>query len=321
MQFFPSVLDSSMLSAYKSCGTLFKYQYLDCWASPDPSPHLHAGGAFAHALEVTRRCFYENQTSAEFAIYQGLKALEEFWGDYVPPPYIAKTLDRMKGAFEFYYANYPLLRDGNFEPILLPSGRRAIEFGFAHPLPIAHPVSGDPLIYAGRADAIVNFAGAQYLCDEKTTSSLGPTWSRQWDLRAQFTGYAWGAKLSGIDVAGTIVRGVSILKTKFETQQVPVYTAPWMIERWYEELLETIELMLFDYRRGYYRHALDHACTDFGGCQYRDACLSQDPVAHLQVKFTHRRWDPLTRTSVELPNVSGTGSTTSERSHESTTAA
>jgi hypothetical protein len=204
----------------------------------------------------------------------------------------------MLGAFEFYFSNYPL--DHTTPPIILPGGRQAIEFSFAEPLPILHPETGNPLIYCGRMDAILAFAGGNFICDEKTTSSLGPTWSRQWDLRAQFTGYAWGCGKAGIHIDGALVRGVSILKTKYETQQAISYRPEWQIDRWYSELLDWIEDMIRDWKRGKFRHSLDHACADFGGCAFRLACSSQDETSWLETSFERRFWNPLTRVETLL---------------------
>ena len=151
--------------------------------------------------------------TAEDAIAIGLQRLLDEYGAFECPADSAKSAARTAGAFEFYFANYPLA-EGDGAPIQMPGGKRGIEFSFAEPLPVSHPTSGDPLLYVGRMDAIIGYAGGVYICDEKTTSQLGATWSRQWDLRAQFTGYAWGCEKSGVRVDGAIVRGVSILKTQ-----------------------------------------------------------------------------------------------------------
>ncbi len=67
------------------------------------------------------------------------------YGDFQTPEGSAKSLDRMCGALEFYFDRYPLDSD-KAQPLLLPSGKRAIEFSFATPLEFPHPVSGDPII-------------------------------------------------------------------------------------------------------------------------------------------------------------------------------
>lgn len=301
---FPEVLDSSILAVYKSCARKFYLEYIANWKNKSPSVHLHAGGAFAAGMEATRTAFHVNHWTSGEAIQAGLDKLAEFYGDFDCPPDSAKSLIRMLGAFEYYFDYYPL--EGSAPPITLPGGKRAIEFNFAEPLPILHPETGNPILYCGRMDAINDFAGGNYICDEKTTSSLGPTWSRQWDLRAQFTGYAWGCGKAGIHIDGAIVRGVSILKTKYETQQAISYRHEWQINQWYSELLDWIEDMIRDWKRNQYRHNLDSACNDWGGCAFRDVCRSQDEGPWLATAFERRFWSPLTRTEILLSDVSPT---------------
>lgn len=293
MRQFPTAIDSSALASFKSCPKLFDLNTLQGWKSKDPSVHLRAGGAFAAGIEVARTKYYVEGESSENAEAAGLAELLRFYGDFECPPDSAKSAERTAGALEFYFDRYPLNDDS--PPITLPSGKRGIEFNFVHPLPIAHPDSGDPLLYCGRMDAILDYAGGKFICDEKTASSLGPTWSRQWDLRSQFSGYAWGCRESGIRVDGVIVRGISILKTKYDTQEAISYRPEWQIERWYEEMLEWVEDMVRMYKVGKYRHNLDHACGDYGGCGYRNICMSQDQTTWLETYFEQRDWDPVMR--------------------------
>ena len=315
---FPEIFDSSMLATYKACAEKFRLEYIHHWKPKASSVHLHAGGAFAKGLEVTRKAFYTGEIigfvngkwasiqrepqDAETAIALGLQALLAYYGNYECPADSAKSAERMAGAFEFYFSNYPLSHEDGY-PILLPGGNRAIEFSFAHPLPVLHPVTGNPLLYVGRMDAIIQYAGGSYIDDEKTTTQLGASWSRQWDLRSQFTGYCWGAREAGIQVDGAIVRGVSILKTKYDTQQAIGYRPSWQIDRWYNELLEWIEDIKVNYmRRGpseAWRHNLDHSCAEYGGCAFREACLSPDKTPWLETAFEHRVWNPLLRTETK----------------------
>lgn len=316
---FPEIFDSSMLASYKACAEKFRLEYIHHWKPKASSVHLHAGASFAKALEVTRKAFYTGEIvgyvkrgdgtgqwasiqrepqDSETAIALGLQALLAAYGNFDCPPDSAKSAERMAGAFEFYFNNYPLSHDDGY-PIEISGGSRAIEFSFAHPLPILHPVTGNPVLYVGRMDAIIQYAGGRYICDEKTTTQLGASWPRQWDLRSQFTGYAWGCRQAGIEVEGAVVRGVSILKTKYDTAQSINYRPEWQIDRWYAELLEWIEDIKLNYqRRGpdqYWRHNLDHSCAEYGGCAFREACLSQDKIPWLETSFEHRVWNPLLR--------------------------
>jgi hypothetical protein len=52
--------------------------------------------------------------------------------------------------------------------------------------------------------------------------------------------------------------------------------------------------------KGYFNYNLDHACAEFGGCMFRQPCLSADPEPWLKVAFERRRWDPVTREETKL---------------------
>jgi PD-(D/E)XK nuclease superfamily len=299
---FPEVLDSSMLAEFKACPAKFYLSYIQEWKSKSVNTHLHAGGAFARGLEVARRGFYEQDLPAEDCEALGVQSLLQFYGDHQPPNYGSaanKTALRMAGALEFYFSRYPLNHQTAY-PILMPGGKRGIEFSFAHNLPILHPETGQPLQYCGRADGIFQFAGGTYIFDEKTASQLGATWAKQWKLRAQFSGYAWAARESGIKVDGVVVRGVSILKGGYDILEDISFRTEYMIGSWYSELLDWIDQMLHCYKTNRWRHTYDHACSDFGGCQFQDICDMEDQVPWLERGFERKHWDPITRKETPL---------------------
>ena len=291
---FPKILDSTMIASFRSCPQKFFREYMEHWKPNVPSVHLHAGGAYAKGLETAREAFYQDGKTAEEAMAEGLRALLTFYGSFECPPDSAKSAERMAGAFEYYFTQYPLGADEAI-PITLSSGKRGIEFSFAEPTDATHPVSGDPLLYVGRMDMICDYAGGVFGLDDKTTSSLGSSWSKQWDMRSQFTGYCWGAGRAGIPLQGFLVRGVSILKTKYDTQQALTYRPQWMIDRWYDQLMKDIERMKVIWQAQEWDYDLDHACTEYSGCVFRQPCLSLDPQPWLESSFIRRVWNPLTR--------------------------
>lgn len=327
---FPEIIDSSMIATFKACPQKFFLEYCNDWKSKVPSVHLHAGAAFAHALKVTRRAFYEGmveqkikllqnsetgltaeaeiwkteeipsfKSNAEDSIAVGLQALIAYYGDFECPADSPKSLERMCGAFEYYWDNYPPAW-GEGEPILMPTGKRAIEFSFAEPLDILHPETGNPILYCGRADAIFKRAGGIWICDEKTTQQMGASWSQQWDLRSQFTGYAWAAKRAGIHVDGAIVRGIAIYKSKYETMEVPSYRPEWRLDRWEQNTKSWILNMIQCHKTGLWQYNEDHECASYGGCQFRQVCSSQEPQNWLDTYFERRRWNPVTHTEEKI---------------------
>lgn len=297
--YFPPAIDSTTIAAFRSCPQRAFRQYIEHWKPAAESVHLVAGGAFASGVEEARRAYFENGTSIEESVAGGLRALISRYGDFECPPDSAKSLERTAGALEFYFDNYPLGADGAV-PITHGSGRRGIEFSFAQPLPINHPVTGDPILYTGRADMIAEAFQGIYIYDEKTTSSLGASWSKQWDLRSQFTGYCWAAREFGLKPSGVCVRGVSILKTKYDTQQIVTYRSDYEVERWLEQTCRDIARMIECWKSGYWDYNLDHACTEYGGCALMSVCKSSDPEPWLKQYFVKRVWDPLAREEVSL---------------------
>ena len=295
---FPEFLDSTQLAAFRSCPRRFYLQYLMHWKPKEESIHLVAGKAFAAGLEASRRAFFEQHLPSDEAQAVGIMALVQSYGDFQGDPSSPKSLDRVIQALEFYFDQYPFDLDGT-SPSLI-GDRLGIEFRFCEPLDgenlpdCINPDTGNPLLYTGRADLIAEFADGRYVFDEKTTSSLGALWARQWDLRSQFSGYVWAGRRLGIAVNGVIVRGISILKTKFDTQQVISYRQPWEIERWEKQLNRDVLRMQYCYKTGWWDYALDHACTEYSGCIFRQICKTENPDTWLPVYFEQRVWNPLT---------------------------
>jgi hypothetical protein len=291
---FPHTVDSTILSTFRSCPQKFFRTYVEHWKPKAKSVHLVAGGAFASGIEAARNAYYSRQVVAEDAVAIGLGALIDHYGDFEAPSDSPKSLDRVMGALEFYFDRYPLGGDGA-NPITFANGKRGVEFSFAEPTEFKHPVSGDPILYTGRSDMVAERSNGVYVYDEKTTSSLGVSWTRQWEMRSQFTGYMWSLRQQGIKTHGAVVRGVSILKTKYDTLEVLTHRSEYEIDRWYTQLLADLKRMQECWESGYWDWSLDGACTDYGGCSLTQVCKSPQPEIWLPMNFEKRVWDPLER--------------------------
>lgn len=299
---FPEVIDSSLIAAFRSCPQKAFLEFFEHWKLRDPSVHLHAGAAFARGLEVARTAFYTEGRSPEDSVALGLRALIEAYGEFECPADSAKSLERMAGALEFYFERYPLGQDQAI-PMSLPGGKRGIEFSFLEPIEILHPTTGNPILYSGRFDMIVNYQNLALGEDDKTASQLGASWPRQWDLRSQFTAYTWGAKQAGIKLDGFLVRGVSILKTKYDTLETITYRPEWQIQRWYAQMLRDVQRMIASWESGIWDFNLDHACAEYGGCPFRGVCQLVRPEHLLRQQFERRIWDPVRRVETLVEDV------------------
>lgn len=308
---FPEYIDSTILAAFRSCPRRAYLQYFQHWKPKTTSVHLHAGGAFAYGIEQARRAFFEQSMSADDAVAIGMEACTRFYGDYDCPPESAKSLDRTVGALEFYFDQYPLGNDGLYPAII--RDRSGIEFSFAEPLPnTQHPVTGAPLLYTGRADMLGIFADDLYVVDEKTATQLGATWAGQWELRSQFTGYIWAARTLGLHCSGAIIRGISILKTKYDTQQAMTYRGDWEVDRWLEQVARDVRRMVQCWKDNWWDYSLDTACTEYGGCVFRQVCKSPNPEEWLPTYFEQRVWDPVKRTETLMEGAEQAAAPTGE---------
>jgi hypothetical protein len=301
---FPRAIDSTMMKTARGCHRKVYLEYFLHWKTLYPSVHLHAGAAFAEGLEAARRAFYEQGKPHEECVGIGIEALLRKYGDFAYPEDTAKTPIRMAGALEYYFTAYPMSTD-MIKPYEWSPGKKAIEFSFATPLPVDHPETGEPLIYSGRSDMIGNMAGGLFIEDDKTASQLGGAWINQWDLRSQFTGYCWSAHQSGLKVDGVLVRGVSILKTKYDTAQVITYRRKWEMDRWLEQTTRDLHRLIAAWKEGYYDYNLDEECNAYGGCLFKRLCMSETPESWLEGYYEQRVWDPLTHTETRLAGQGG----------------
>ena len=290
---FPELLDNTALSSFKKCPLDWYYSSLRNLAHKGKNIHLHAGGSYAAGLEAARRAFYDQGADEETAIVAGLQTLTLFWGDHDVPLDEAKSFPRVFLALIEYFIQYPLETD-IIKPFRLANGKSAIEFTFAVPLSINHPVTGQPLLYGGRFDMLAERDGVLFAEDDKTASQLGSQWNRNWLLDSQFTGYTFAAQSFGYPVAGAIIRGLSFLKGGFGHAQSIVYRPDWQIERWLETTEYCVKQMILLWESNYFPPTLDKsACNSYGGCAYSPLCESRDPEAWIPVHYEPRNWNPL----------------------------
>jgi hypothetical protein len=271
---FPTVIDNSMRSTFARCPHEFYNRYILNRAATETNVHLIAGAAFAKGVEVTRISYYDKQMSFQDALAEGYRAVILDYGDFEPPADSNKTATRMADALIYYFTQFPI--DDDFVKPVKFNERSAVEFNFTIPINIAHPTTGEPILYAGRFDMLGEMNDTIMVVDEKTTSQLGSTWGAKYDLSSQFTGYCWAAKQYGFPVSGVLIRGVSILKEKYGHAQHIMYRPQWQIERWQDQLIRDINRMKVSFESGVWDYDLADACGAFGGCPYKAVCSSPD---------------------------------------------
>jgi hypothetical protein len=290
---FPHVVDSSMLAAFKACEHKGLLEYLYHLRRSDTSIHLVAGGAYAKALEVYRRSYYGEGKSYEDSVSAGfLAGLREWPIEVEDMEGEAKSLWNILLAFIETTKEWPPETD-YIKPAKV-NGRLGVEFTFAIPIPgIRHPVTGNPILYAGRFDELAEYNGGLFVEDDKTTGAIGPTWAGQWTLRSQFTGYCWAAKQYGIPVVGAIARGIALQKTQFKFAISIQMRSQWEIDRWLETTQKLLLRMVEAWKTMDFQYDLDSSCTLYGGCPYKTLCEKKNWRDWLEPEFVQRIWNPL----------------------------
>lgn len=272
---FPMSVTSSILSDYKACPHLFAEKYIRHVYPENESIHLVAGAAFAAGLQAAREAFYIRGADEDDARLVGFRALLENWREPTGGLRTKKPIDRIADALQAYIDEYPFIVD-RIQPAMIEE-RHGIEFSFALPLPLNHPVTGDPLLYEGRCDMIGDYEGTLVVTDEKTTGQLGQSWSSNFRLRGQFIGYTWAARASGIPVLGVLVRGIAIRSSGFDFAQSVHLYPDHLIDEWYNDMLYTVEQMIVDYKNDRFPKDYGQSCTSYGGCAFVDRCASRFP--------------------------------------------
>jgi len=294
---FPMALDSTMFAAYRSCPHQYDNAYRHHWKPIGESVDLVAGKAFAAGIEVVRKSFHDDHLEPEECLQKGVIELVREWGDFEAPEGHNKQLDRMIGALDEYFKQYGFQTD-HIQP-LIQDGKSAVEFSFALPIPdTQHPVTGEPILYSGRFDMLGLYNGSLFVVDEKTTKQLGATWNKNWTMRSQITAYCWAAREFGYPVAGAIIRGISILKTKYGHAESLQYRPDIFIDKWLIQVQRDVKHMIANWEEDYWDYNLDSSCTGYGGCKFQEACSVADEQKILERDFVRRVWDPLAREEV-----------------------
>lgn len=304
----PANIDSTMMSAFKSCPRKFFNEFVYGLRPPGISIDLHAGGVFAHCLEVVRKEVHINNRSLEEALLRANAAFEIEWGDFEIPDFkkTNKRPDRVWAAVESYFTQYPPRTD-HIQPYF-SNGKPTFEFTFAIPLEPAvdarrigdqagwplHPVSGEPFFYSGRFDMLGEYEGRPVVEDDKTSGTGHyANWSEKWDLRSQFIGYTWACQQLGIDVTDVVVRGVGIQMTQISHAEAIKPYSNGLRDRWVEQLRRDLWRLVRSWNEGYWDYNLGESCTAYGNCIFIQPCQSTQNEDSWLKTFDVRRWNPL----------------------------
>lgn len=292
----PPYIDSTMIASFRSCHQKFYDQFIRNLAPIGSNIHLTAGGAFASGLQAAR--LYQFARSdiqrVDDLMNAAIGPLLRSWGDLEVDSEHPKNIHNVIYALELYLTEFHPGTD-HIQPLRNADTSPTVEFTFAVPLPNLHPITKEPFIYVGRFDLLGRYRDSNLIVvvDEKTTGSLSSSWTRQWDMRGQFIGYVWACQQLGYTACrDAVVRGIGLYKTETKFLPVPVRYPQHLIDRWYTQLLKTIDDISFCFERNEWNYDFADACSSYGGCPFVDLCKHQTPDPWLS-NFQKRTWTPI----------------------------
>ncbi len=315
---FPEIWDSTIRSAFANCYRKGYWEFIRKRRRPGGNIHLLFGGCFAKAMEIARKSFYVGGKSQDVSIIEAIIAATDMWetgdGDALVPhrgPPANKTYAGLVDAIASYFERWPL-ENAEVVPLRLPNGDLFIEKTFAFPVEgTSHPITGKPVIFAGRLDMLGTWEGGGDLIigvDEKTSGYLGDSWAANWPMRGQITAYCYGSALFGYRIRSFHIRGIGILKTDITFAPDLQNRRDWQLRRWLQQTKNYINRASDLYIRmvaeqeanGFDgKHMEDHwdinedqACSAYGGCPYMDLCTSEHPERWLN-NYEVVDWNPL----------------------------
>lgn len=261
---------SSSMETYERCQRKF-YLQSTIPRAEGGSVHLVAGAAFAKSLEAARKAFYVDGQDTAYASASAHQSLTDAWGaDKMAHAGTAKNIGAMLRALDKYLGHFPLTHD-EYVPVVVATSDVMIESKLRATLPNGEPYDGTP-------DMICEYGGLLWCLDDKTTGGrLDDTWRNSWLRRGQFLGYAWLAKQQyGIDVAGTIVRGVSVSRSAISVAETFVPTPQHLIEEWLAATVARIEEQKRKKEYADYLPSMGVSCNAYNSpCEFLDRCLGK----------------------------------------------
>lgn len=260
--------DSSKLKCYLECPRRFYWRYVRHLVPLHEQAALSFGAAIHDALFIWHQ---KNDLDA------AIEAFHNSWDDLE-----GQTLRSHEKGEELlirYARRYP----PNREP-----------FKFVGGLEVKVQIQINGITYGGRIDGIVEWGGMNLILDHKTATRMGPKYFNQFRPDLQMTGYAFMAS----QLMQKTMHGIVINVLYFTTKTYDFFREISSREPFeYQEFVQIVtsvanEILSLDWdeRRSWRPNWT--SCGDWGGCDYRELCLCEDPESLADTMYRYEVWHP-----------------------------
>ncbi len=271
-----SDFDYTMFSTYQSCARKYDFRVNKGLVSKTGMSAPDFGKAIHKALDVL------------YVAWDVEAAIEVFKKDFVED--LIKDDKRTHKMGEWILRNYTeKYRDQPFKVL-------SCEREFTVDLP-----NKNKLI--GRIDKIIEWDGAVWVMDHKTTSQLGPQFMYMHTPNLQFSGYVYAAQQLGYGkCVGVLVDAILVAKGLFEAKSrdklTPLlrdfaYRSPADIKEYLDVATAlTSEIHINEETEDWVPNW--GSCSDYGECAYRKICKEPGEFRQriIDSEFKVEHWDP-----------------------------
>ena len=300
--------DSTSLGYLKTCAQLYKYIMIDGWHDPNESVHLRFGQELHQAFQDYDRSRAVGIPHND-ALHDVIRELLIRTADFAPDPDSKagkyKNRSALVRAVIWYLDEH---RDDPAKTYIMQDGKPAVELSFRFELdwgPTDAP--HQPYLLCGHLDRVVEFSGALYVMDHKTTYSQPSTWYfTQYHPDNQMTLYTIASRIV-IDspIRGVIINAIQLQVNDAKFGRGFTYRTPDEIEEWLTDLHYWFA-QAEHYAKTNHWPKNDKSCNSYRseadgriGCPFREACSKSPQVREqfLKSDFTKLeeadRWNPL----------------------------
>lgn len=299
--------DSTSLGWLKTCPRLYYYSMIESWRSRGNSVHLDFGIWYHHALEMYDRIRSQGGEH-EDAVREVVNWLMHItWIRDIDPEtgspvdgkpwesgHNLKTRETLVRSVIWYLEQF---KDDTCETVQLKNGKPAVELSFRIEMDFGPKATvNQPYVLSGHLDRVVQFQGAYYVMDRKTSSTtIGSYYFDQYDPDNQMSLYSMAARvIYNTPVRGVIIDAAQIAVGFSRFSRGFTFRTEAQIEEWLKDTKHWLDLAEHYATVGHWPMN-DKACHHYGGCVFRGVCSKSPEVRQrfLESDFVKKVWNPL----------------------------
>jgi hypothetical protein len=286
------VWNSTSIKLAEECLRKYQYKMIEGWKPRGLSVHLKFGAHYATALEHYYKHRALGATSEEALRLVVMEALTDTW-DRETGPWLSdhnlKTRENLIRTIIWYVDQFEdeaitVLHDSSGAPMVEHSVLLDVD---------------DGLMFAAHIDRMVEYGGAPYVMDQKTTATtITAHWFNQWSPDVQMSMYTFLGKAAfNIPVKGVILDAAQIAVGFSRFERGFTFRTESQLNEWYDDSMYHIERARTATRNAEFPMNRT-ACSNYGGCEFRGVCSRSPDVRAQWLAADFERgavFDPLER--------------------------